>query len=105
MDGGSCYSIIVYSVFRANLILFPIIHKKANHHALFSLVSPFQRLNISSFKKSRAEIGTGDDFKKDVKRVRKNAKQETVKALIPFHHREIYCFKVEIRKSKRVRLS
>ena len=90
-------SILIYSAFVQTKFYFQKFTKKQSPYTLFR-VFPFY-----SFNKTRAKIWTDDVFKKDIKRIRKNAKQETLKALIPFHHREIYRFKVEIRKSKRAR--
>ena len=55
--------------------------------------------------RARARIRADNDFKTDIKRIRKNAEQEVLKALTRFLHREIERFKVEIKKSKRPRMN
>ena len=51
--------------------------------------------------RARARIRADNDFKTDIKRIRKNAEQEVVKALTRFHYREIDRARVELKKSKR----
>ena len=51
--------------------------------------------------RARARIRADSDFKTDIKRIRKNAEQEVVKALTRFHHREIDRARVELNQSKR----
>ena len=55
--------------------------------------------------RARARIRADNDFKTDIKRIRKNAEQEVLKALTRFHYREIERYKVKIKKSKRPRIS
>ena len=42
-----------------------------------------------------------EDFKREIKQIRKNAEQETLNAIIRFHQREIGRFKAETVKGKR----
>ena len=51
--------------------------------------------------RARANIRVDNEFITDVKRLRKKAEQELVKALTRFHYREIDRARVEITKSKR----
>ena len=51
--------------------------------------------------RARARIRADNDFKTDIKRIRKNAKQEVIKALTRFHYREIDRARVELKKWKR----
>ena len=46
-----------------------------------------------------------NDFKTDIKRIRKNTEQEGLKALTRFHYRKIKRYKVEIKKTKRLTIS
>ena len=50
---------------------------------------------------ARARIRADNDFKIDIKRIRKNAEQEVVKALTRLHYREIDRARVQLKKSKR----
>ncbi|PFX18024.1 hypothetical protein AWC38_SpisGene17619 [Stylophora pistillata] len=51
----------------------------------------------------RAKIRADEDFKKEIKQIRNNAEQETVKAIMCFHEREIGRLKTEIQKRKRAK--
>ena len=51
--------------------------------------------------RARARINADNDFKTDIKRIRKNAEQEFVKALTRFHYRQVDRFRSEIKKGKR----
>ena len=51
--------------------------------------------------RARARINADTDFKTDIKRIRKNAEQEFVKALTRFHYRQVDRFRSEIKKGKR----
>ena len=53
----------------------------------------------------RAKIRPDNDFKMDIKRIRKNAEQKVLKALTSFHHREIDRYRAEIKKSNKPRIS
>ena len=55
--------------------------------------------------RARAKIRADNDFKLDIKRIRKDAEQEVLKALTRFHQREIDRYRIEIKKSKRPRIS
>ena len=55
--------------------------------------------------RTRAHIKADADFKSDVKRIRKNAEQQFVQALLNFHHREINRSRVEIKRGKRPKAS
>ena len=50
---------------------------------------------------ARAQIRADNEFKTDIKRIRKNAEQEFVRALTRFHYHEIDRARVELKKSKR----
>ena len=52
--------------------------------------------------RARAKIRADNDFKLDIKRIRKDAEQEVLKALTRFHQREIDRYRIEIKKSKRL---
>ncbi|CAH3185960.1 unnamed protein product [Porites lobata] len=51
--------------------------------------------------RARAKITADEDFKREIKQIRKNAEQETLNAIIRFHQREIGRFKAEAKKGKR----
>ena len=51
--------------------------------------------------RARARIRADNDFKTEIKRIRKNAEQEVVKALTRFHYREIDRARIELKQSKR----
>ena len=55
--------------------------------------------------RARAHIKADDDFKSDVKRIRKNVEQQFVQALLNFHHREINRSRVVIKRGKRPKSS
>ena len=55
--------------------------------------------------RARAKIRADNDFKLDIKRICKDAEQEVVKAITRFHQREIDRYRIEIKKSKRPRIS
>ena len=55
--------------------------------------------------RARAKIRADNDFILDIKRIRKDAEQEVLKALTRFHQREIDRYRIEIKKSKRPRIS
>ena len=55
--------------------------------------------------RARAKIRADNDFKLNIKRIRKDAEQEVLKALTRFHQREIDRYRIEIKKSKRPRIS
>ena len=55
--------------------------------------------------RARAHIKADADFKSDVKRIRHNAEQQFVQALLNFHHREINRSRVEIKRGKRPKAS
>ena len=55
--------------------------------------------------RARARVRADNDFKTDIKRIRKNTEQEVLKALTRFKYREIERFRVKIKKSKRPRIS
>ena len=54
--------------------------------------------------RARARITADNDFKTDVKRLRKNAEQEYVKALTRFHYRECDRFRSELQREKRLKV-
>ena len=53
--------------------------------------------------RTRAKIRADNDFKLDI--IRKDAEQEVLQALTRFHQREIDHYRIEIKKSKRPRIS
>ena len=55
--------------------------------------------------RARAKIWADNDFKLHIKRTRKDAEQEVLKALTRFHQRGINRYRIEIKKSKRPRIS
>ena len=55
--------------------------------------------------RARAKITADEDFKREIKQIRKNAEQETLNAIIRFHQREIGRFEAESKKGKRAALA
>ena len=55
--------------------------------------------------RARAKKWADKNFKLHRKRIRKDAEQEVLKALTRFHQREIDRYRIEIKKSKRPRIS
>ena len=51
--------------------------------------------------RARAKITADEEFKREIKQIRKKAEQETLNAIIRFHQREIGRSKAEIKKGKR----
>ena len=51
--------------------------------------------------RARAKIAADEDFKREIRQIRKNAEQTTLNAIIRFHQREIGRFKAETKKGKR----
>ena len=58
---------------------------------------------VSFRYKARANVKADEQFKSDVKRIRKEAEQDFVHALTRFHQRQISSFKRELQQGKRPR--
>ena len=54
--------------------------------------------------RARARIRADNDFKTDIKCIRKNAEQEYVKALTCFHYRECDRFRSELQREKSLKV-
>jgi len=55
--------------------------------------------------RARAKIRVDNNFKLHIKRIRKDAEQEVLKALTRFHQREIGRYRIAIKRSQRPRIS